>query len=80
MINIIIVVVTVLLILAAFFFDTWLDDKYLGCLPVVFVFGFVFYSGAYLFAPSVVESETPIEPEIKLIIKQNKVDTIYIYK
>lgn len=27
-----------------------------------------------------IEAETPISPEIKIIVKDNKVDTLYIYK
>lgn len=32
------------------------------------------------FIPDTIESEHPIKPEIHLIIKDNKVDTLYIYK
>lgn len=34
----------------------------------------------YLNKPAIIKSETPIKPEIELIIENNQVDTLYIYK
>lgn len=34
----------------------------------------------WLFIDETIESTTPITPEIKLIIDDNEVDTIYIYR
>lgn len=34
----------------------------------------------YLFIDDVIRSSTPITPEIELVVKNNVVDTIYVYR
>jgi hypothetical protein len=34
----------------------------------------------YFFIFDGIKSETPIEPKIELVIKDNKVDTLYVYE
>ena len=46
---------------------------------VVFI-PFAIYEGICYVIPDTIESTQPIKPEIKLIINDNKVDTLYIYK
>ena len=36
--------------------------------------------GAAKFTSRTIESATRIEPELKLIVKDNKVDTVYVYR
>lgn len=49
-----------------------------GFLGVVIVGGI--WLGVTLFTSSDIESDKPIVPEKRLVIKNNKVDTIYVYK
>ncbi len=45
---------------------------------LLFLFGYIF---VYLYTNrNKIESDSIITPETKLIIKNNKVDTIYVYK
>lgn len=49
------------------------------CMLVALVIGALSWGAAKLTSRTI-ESDTRIEPELKLTIKDNKVDTIYIYR
>ena len=61
--------------------------KYLGtvmitlfigfCIGIILLIGIVCYT---LFHKTVIKSEIKIQPKIELVIKDNKVDTLYIYE
>ena len=52
---------------------------YIGAFIVLLIWGLC--EGIdYFFIEECLKSETLLVPEIQLVIKQNKVDTIYIYK
>jgi hypothetical protein len=51
---------------------------WLGALAVALPWAI--FEGVCYFIPDTIESEHPIKPEIELVIKDNKVDTLYIYK
>lgn len=49
------------------------------CILVAVVIGGISW-GVAKFTSRTIESTTRIEPELKLTIKDNKVDTIYVYR
>lgn len=52
-----------------------------GLIAMVILAGVIVYTGVdYFFLSDSIESKTLIIPEKKLVIVDNKVDTIYIYK
>lgn len=50
--------------------------KTMGIL-IIYSIGILIY---LIIKPTTIESKTKIVPEIKLVIKDNKVDTLYVYK
>lgn len=50
--------------------------KTMGILIVIGIVYFIYT----MFKPTTIESKTKLVPEIKLVIKDNKVDTLYVYK
>ena len=58
-----------------------LDDGNTGCIIIIFILMlfFAFIIGMAIVTRSIT-TDTPIEPELKLIVIDNKVDTLYIYK
>jgi len=54
-----------------------------GCLItiiVVLAIGFIGTTCYYFFKGDSIKSEKPIKPQIELVIKNNKVDTLYVYR
>jgi len=54
-----------------------------GCLIaiiVVLVTGFLGTVCYYLFDDDAIKTNHPIKPQIELVIKNNKVDTLYVYR
>jgi hypothetical protein len=54
-----------------------------GCLitiAAVSVIGCIGFTGYYFFKDDTITSEHPIKPQIELVIKNNKVDTLYVYR
>lgn len=49
------------------------------CILVAIVIGAISWGAAKLTSRTI-ESTTRIEPELKLTIKDNKVDTVYVYR
>lgn len=50
--------------------------KTMGILIVIGIVYFIYT----MVKPTTIESKTKLVPEIKLVIKDNKVDTLYVYK
>lgn len=51
----------------------------LKIMATLIVIGIVYFIYTMV-KPTKIESKTKIVPEIKLVIKDNKVDTLYVYK
>jgi hypothetical protein len=54
-----------------------------GCLIAiiaVLAVGFIGFTGYYFFKDDSIKSEKPIKPKIELVVKNNKVDTLYVYR
>jgi hypothetical protein len=63
-------------------FDMNIDVKILIyiCVFIVLIILGIWEGIDYLFIEECLKSETLLVPEIKLVIRDNQVDTIYIYK
>ena len=54
--------------------------RYIGIILIcLFIWG-TFAGYKVFFGRKTIESDKPIIPELKLVIKDNKVDTVYVYK
>ncbi len=54
-----------------------------GCLLTIIAIlavGFISFTVYYFVKDDAITSEHPIKPQIELVIKDNKVDTLYIYR
>lgn len=54
-----------------------------GCLItiiVVLAVGFIGFTGYYFLKDDSIKTTRPIKPQIELVIKNNKVDTLYVYR
>ena len=54
-----------------------------GCLIaiiVLLVIGFIGTMCYYFFNDDAIKTNHPIKPQIELVIKNNKVDTLYVYR
>ena len=54
-----------------------------GCLVaiiIVLVIGFIGTGCYYFFNDDAIKTNRPIKPQIELVIKNNKVDTLYVYR
>ncbi len=55
----------------------------IGCVLIIAVLGTIIIVGSasyFLFSRDEIVSKKPLVPEIRLVIKNNKVDTLYVYK
>lgn len=59
-------------------FDGLITFILILCMIAALGLGYMGYD--LIFGNSDITSDKPIRPELKLIIKDNKVDTLYIYK
>ena len=54
-----------------------------GCLiaiVVILAIGFIGTGCYYFFKDDAIKTDKPIKPQIELVIKNNKVDTLYVYR
>ena len=54
-----------------------------GCLitiTIAAIIGCIAFVCYYFFSDDSIKSEHPIKPKIELVIKDNKVDTLYVYR
>ena len=54
-----------------------------GCLIAIIVIlaiGFIGSTCYYFFGDGAIKTTRPIKPQIELVIKNNKVDTLYVYR
>lgn len=54
----------------------WLGIMSFIAVVLLFIFGIIYF----IFIPKSIKSDKPIQPKIELIIENNTVDTVYIYK